>query len=131
MLHWTYFGSSDSGTFVPHGRQRCAEKWFLKWKNSIELGKNYFAVALPENIFKRDRCIPFFPIVAFFGIFQIVSLKLNKTVLIKICIGLFYTYIGLVLFLTGANVGFIPAGNYLGMVLGICIITGFLCLLEW
>ena len=37
---------------------------------------------------------------------------------IKICIGLFYTYIGLVLFLTGANVGFIPAGNYLGMVLG-------------
>ena len=28
-----------------------------------------------------------------------------------------YTYIGLVLFLTGANVGFMPAGNYLGQVL--------------
>ena len=31
--------------------------------------------------------------------------------------GLVYTYIGLVLFLTGANVGFMPAGNYLGQVL--------------
>ena len=28
-----------------------------------------------------------------------------------------YTYVGLVLFLTGANVGFMPAGNYLGQVL--------------
>ena len=28
-----------------------------------------------------------------------------------------YTYVGLVLFLTGANVGFIPAGNYLGTVM--------------
>lgn len=28
-----------------------------------------------------------------------------------------YTYIGLVLFLTGANVGFMPAGNYLGQVM--------------
>ena len=28
--------------------------------------------------------------------------------------GLVYTYIGLVLFLTGANVGFMPAGHYLG-----------------
>ena len=75
-----------------------------------------FAVALPKYF--KEIAVSLFPIVAFFGIFQIVSLKLNKTVLIKICIGLFYTYIGLVLFLTGANVGFIPAGNYLGMVLG-------------
>ena len=84
-------------------------------ENSIELGK-LFAVALPKYF--KEIAVSLFPIVAFFGIFQIVSLKLNKTVLIKICIGLFYTYIGLVLFLTGANVGFIPAGNYLGMVLG-------------
>ena len=73
-------------------------------------------VALPKYF--KEIAVSLFPIVAFFEIFQIVSLKLNKTVLIKICIGLFYTYIGLVLFLTGANVGFIPAGNYLGMVLG-------------
>ena len=35
----------------------------------------------------------------------------------QILVGLFYTYIGLVLFLTGANVGFMPAGNYLGQVM--------------
>ena len=49
--------------------------------------------------------------------FQIFAPKMNKKSLIKICVGLVYTYIGLVLFLTGANVGFIPAGNYLGSVL--------------
>ena len=37
--------------------------------------------------------------------------------MLRISIGLVYTYLGLVLFLTGANVGFIPAGNYLGQVI--------------
>lgn len=32
----------------------------------------------------------------------------------KITVGLLYTYIGLVLFMTGVNVGFLPAGSYLG-----------------
>ena len=40
-----------------------------------------------------------------------------KRTLVKIAIGILYTYIGLVLFLTGANVGFLPTGNYLGQVL--------------
>ena len=54
------------------------------------------------------------PIVFFFGLFQLVSRDINKRKLIKIGIGLVYTYVGLVLFLTGVNVGFMPAGNYLG-----------------
>ena len=54
-------------------------------ENSIELGK-LFAVALPKYF--KEIAVSLFPIVAFFGIFQIVSLKLNKNVLIKICIGL-------------------------------------------
>ena len=37
--------------------------------------------------------------------------------LIRICIGLLYTYVGLVLFLTGVNVGFMPAGSFLGQIL--------------
>ena len=32
-------------------------------------------------------------------------------------VGILYTYIGLVLFLTGVNVGFMPVGNYLGQVI--------------
>ena len=36
----------------------------------------------------------------------------------QIVIGIFYTYIGLVLFLTGVNAGFLPVGNYLGQLIG-------------
>ncbi|MFR0798222.1 MAG: DUF1538 domain-containing protein [Oscillospiraceae bacterium] len=35
----------------------------------------------------------------------------------RIGVGLAYTYLGLVIFLTGVNVGFMPAGNYLGSVI--------------
>ncbi len=54
------------------------------------------------------------PIALFFAAFQILSLRLKKKTLLKIIIGIAYTYIGLVLFLTGVNVGFMPAGNHLG-----------------
>ena len=52
-----------------------------------------------------------------FGIFQFVALHMDGRSLGRIAVGLAYTYVGLVLFLTGANVGFMPAGNYLGQVL--------------
>lgn len=58
------------------------------------------------------------PIILFFGLFQAFVLRLSKRTLSKMCIGLAYTYIGLVLFMTGVNVGFMPAGNYLGQMLG-------------
>lgn len=57
------------------------------------------------------------PIILFFGLFQVVSLRLSRKTLAKIFVGLVYTYVGLVLFLTGANVGFMPAGTYLGSVI--------------
>ena len=44
-------------------------------------------------------------------------MKLKKKTLLKIIIGIAYTYIGLVLFLTGVNVGFMPAGNHLGQMI--------------
>ena len=65
----------------------------------------------------KEIAVSLLPIVVFFGLFQIFSLKLSGKTLTKIVIGLVYTYIGLVLFLTGANVGFIPSGNYLGQTL--------------
>ena len=46
--------------------------------------------------------------------FQIVYLKLPKKSLIKTLIGVLYTYIGLVIFLTAANTGFMPAGSFMG-----------------
>ena len=67
--------------------------------------------------YMKEIAISLLPIVAFFGVFQIVSLRLSKRNLLKILVGLVYTYLGLALFLTGVNVGFMPAGNYIGQVL--------------
>lgn len=66
----------------------------------------------------EEIAVSLFPIVLFFGIFQAAVLKLSKRTLSKMIVGLVYTYIGLVLFMTGVNVGFMPAGNYLGQMLG-------------
>lgn len=53
-------------------------------------------------------------ILAFFLIAQAAFLKLPRKRLTKIFIGVIYTYVGLVLFLTGVNVGFMPIGYKLG-----------------
>lgn len=83
--------------------------------DTVEL-RRMFTDALPHYI--SEIAVSLLPIVVFFGLFQIFSLHLNKKSLGKIAIGLVYTYLGLVLFLAGANVGFMPAGIYLGNVLG-------------
>lgn len=74
-----------------------------------------FARELPA--YMKEIAVSLLPIILFFMIFQIFMLKLTTRKLKKIAIGLVYTYAGLVLFLTGVNVGFMPAGNYLGQVL--------------
>lgn len=79
--------------------------------NTVDLWK-LFAVEFPTYI--EEIAISVLPIVVFFGIFQLIARDITKRTLIKILIGLGYTYIGLVLFLTGVNVGFMPAGNFLG-----------------
>lgn len=53
-------------------------------------------------------------IVAFFLICQIAFLRLPKKRLVKIGVGVLFTYVGLVMFLTGVNVGFMPIGYKLG-----------------
>ena len=82
--------------------------------NSVELWK-LFSEGFPDYI--KEMAISLLPIILFFGVFQIISRDIEKKALIRIVIGLAYTYVGLVLFLTGVNVGFMPAGNYLGQVI--------------
>ena len=74
-----------------------------------------FLDALPDQIHEIAQAI--LPIAIFFGIFQLIFLHLEKKSLVRILNGIIFTYIGLVLFLTGANVGFIPAGFDLGSIL--------------
>ena len=57
-------------------------------------------------------------IVVFFLICQAIFLKLPRRHLTRIGVGVVFTYLGLVIFLTGVNVGFMPIGYKLGHTLG-------------
>ena len=57
-------------------------------------------------------------IVAFFLVCQFTFLKLPMKRLARIAIGVIFTYVGLVIFLTGVNVGFMPIGYKMGYALG-------------
>lgn len=46
--------------------------------------------------------------------FQVVTRRFKGNELLRIGLGLVYTYLGLVLFLCGVNVGFMPAGQLIG-----------------
>lgn len=80
-------------------------------ENTVDLWRQ-FARGFPEYI--REMAVSLLPIAVFFGLFQLFSRDIRKKALIRIGVGIVYTYAGLVLFLTGVNVGFMPAGNYLG-----------------
>ena len=84
------------------------------FSDTVEL-RTLFTQALPTYLVEIGRAL--LPIIAFFGVFQALGLQLGKKTLARIGVGLLYTYVGLVLFLTGVNVGFMPAGTYLGKTL--------------
>lgn len=90
------------------------EAVILEVDNSIQLW-NLFSSGIPT--YMKEIFLSLFPVFLFFIAFQIFALRLPAKKLRKILVGLAYTYVGLVLFLTGANVGFMPAGNYLGQIL--------------
>ena len=71
-----------------------------------------FRAATPQYL--KEVLFALVPIILFFIAFQAVTKRYKKRQLIKIGVGLAYTMIGLVLFLTGVEVGFIPAGHLLG-----------------
>ncbi|MBQ8885706.1 MAG: DUF1538 domain-containing protein [Clostridia bacterium] len=57
------------------------------------------------------------PIIAFFVLFQLVTRAFHRRQLIRVIFGLLFTFVGLTVFLTGANVGFLPVGSQLGQTL--------------
>lgn len=74
-----------------------------------------FMSALPKYL--GEVALALAPIAAFFFIMQFTSLHIKGATLFHIIVGLVYTYVGLVLFLLGVNVGFMPVGDYLGRAL--------------
>lgn len=98
---------AEGGAYTPVG--------IPKAETSKDLWR-LFSSGFPEYIAEVAKAL--LPVVAFFALFQIFSLKLKKENIYRISIGFIYTFIGLVLFLCGANVGFMTVGNYIGRQLG-------------
>ncbi len=76
-----------------------------------------FGHKLPD--YAVEVAVALLPIVILFLIFQFVKIRMSGSELIKVFVGLLYTYAGLVIFLTGVNVGFSPVGNLVGQVLAV------------
>ncbi len=72
-----------------------------------------FVIELP-NYFE-EVAMALAAIIVFFIVFQLISRRFHGRQLGRIMVGFLYTLIGLVLFLTGVNVGFIPVGHLIGL----------------
>lgn len=95
--------SSSAGSYVPFT--------IPSIETTRELSAT-FAQELP--VYAKEVLTGLLPIVLFFFVFQIFWLKISKRKIIKILVGIVYSFVGLTLFLTGVNVGFMPAGKYIG-----------------
>ncbi len=71
-----------------------------------------FAYKIPA--FAGEVMISLLPIAAVFLLFQLLTRRYHKREIKRIVMGMLYTYVGLVLFLCGVNVGFAPVGTFLG-----------------
>ena len=71
-----------------------------------------FVKALPT--YAGEVTLSIAPVFGVFIIFELISKNRRKRQLKRMCVGFAYTVIGLILFLTGVNVGFAPVGNLLG-----------------
>ncbi|MBQ7338063.1 MAG: DUF1538 domain-containing protein [Clostridia bacterium] len=71
-----------------------------------------FVEAIPH--YAKEVLIALLPILGVLLVFQLLTRRFHRHQMLKICVGFVYTYLGLVLFLTGANIGFMPAGRLIG-----------------
>ena len=101
----------DIGVYQPNEIENAIQNM----QTSNNLGITYLE-ALPKYL--GEVLIAVLPIAAFFFVYQLFTGRVGKKSLAKISIGLVYTIVGLVLFLTGANVGFMAAGSALGNFFG-------------
>ena len=97
--------------FFHSGSEAVLETGAASYASTAAIG-GAFLRALP--VYLKEMALALLPIVAIFLLFQVLTLRLSRRNLAKILIGILYTYAGLVLFLTGVNVGFSALGLALG-----------------
>ncbi len=100
------FFSANGGEYVAEGITAVPETRTLLW-HYLE-GFASHAVEIAGALL---------PIVVFTLLFQLFTRAFTVRKLLRIGIGIIYTFVGLVIFLTGANEGFLPTGQELGRAL--------------
>lgn len=80
------------------------------------LGLNAFIQVLPSVT--KEAALSLLPVVALFVVFQILLLHMPPHQVKRMVKGFIYAFVGLVIFLTGVNGGFMEAGRRLGELLG-------------
>ncbi len=101
--------------FRPEGAQQSAFSSLAASETSLDL-RRHFVSALPR--YMGEVALALCPVAVFFLSVQLTTLHLPLKTVTRILIGLVYTYVGLVVFLLGVNVGFMPLGYFLGQTLG-------------
>lgn len=86
-------------------------KELASFENSMEMGSTLLE-AIPHHMLSVGAGL--LPVLVFFLIFQLVCGRVGKNELLKVSVGAVYTFVGIVIFLTGVNVGFMPVGSYVG-----------------
>ncbi len=100
--------------FYPHLENTSEAAAAVQVENTHELISS-FASAFPHYL--KEVVVALLPIVVLFAGFQVFSLHLPFAEIRRIGVGVLYTYLGLVIFLAGVNVGFLPMGRFLGQYL--------------
>ncbi len=77
----------------------------------------YFEEAFPEYL--GEVALALLPVAGLFLVFQLLTRRFKRGMLLRIGAGLLYTYVGLALFLCGVNVGFMPAGQLIGATIAV------------
>ncbi len=99
--------NADSGTYVPDE--------LVNFANSREFGLEFIS-EIPHKLIEVAKGL--FPVVIFFYVFQLIFNRVSLDRALRLAVGVIYTYVGIVLFLTGVSIGFLPVGSYIGESLG-------------
>lgn len=96
----------------------------LLFKPEVETAVSYtsvtdfrsLAINYGQNLVKflKEVAIALAPIAVIFYICDLIWFKTPKIQLIRISLGLLYTYLGLTMFLTGVNAAYMSTGYYIG-----------------
>ncbi|MCR5762878.1 MAG: DUF1538 domain-containing protein [Treponema sp.] len=98
------------------GQMEAASQPVSSVQESNGLNLRIFIDLFPEEL--KEVSMALLPLVLMFAAFQLFLLRMPPVQFRRVLKGLAYSYVGLVIFLTGVNGGFMPAGQKLGLVLG-------------